>query len=102
MSNRLLKAFAATLMTAGSLTLAQQAMASPIPCDSIWFSAANGGDANSRGCSHSGTAQTWLTAYCDSSPFEAHSPFVSGSYSNRSFDTGSCQWGVDSAGMEHR
>lgn len=80
---------------------ADVAQAQPIYCSRIWYSTANNGDANSEGCSHSTTPLTRLVAECDTSPFRAYSAAIPGPYRGASFDTASCQWGVDSAFMAH-
>jgi hypothetical protein len=91
------------LTTAGGAVAltALPAEASSVLCSSISFDSSNGGDAEASGCSHSTAPRVRLWGDCELSPFTVYSPWRDGPFSNASFDTSSCTWGVNAAGFQH-
>jgi len=89
--------------TAGlSVAAITQAKANDVNCNSISFSSKAGGNAKASGCSHRGAGEkTRLRAQCAYSPFNAYSPERTGSFTNVSFTTANCAWGVNRAGIQH-
>jgi hypothetical protein len=88
---------------AGSFVVAgQAAQATDVNCSSYSFSSANYGRAYASGCNHRGAGEkTRLRGDCEASPFYAYSPTVVGTFSNMSFRTESCRWGVNGSIMQH-
>ncbi len=94
--------FGTSLIAGTLIAFGPSAVAGGVSCSSQSHDESNGGRAYASGCNHRGVGErTKLRAYCEWSPFSTHSPTVTGSFTNMSFTTGKCQWGVDDSEMLH-
>lgn len=103
-SNKSIASLAAAGLFAGLIAVvgATTAQATDVKCNVIGMNSNPGGNAYASGCRHSGTGEnTRLWGQCKFSPFNVYSPTRIGSFTNTSFSTSTCAFGVNKAQIQH-